>query len=69
MDVFRNGFPPGVSDAEMLMFNVFAFGNVYYITYKGERTVIAKGLGYFWSERNNPVYSGFCSSSWETTEP
>ena len=47
MDVFRNGFPPGVSDAEMLMFNVFAFGNVYYITYKGERTVIAKGLGYF----------------------
>lgn len=47
MDVFRNGFPSGVSTTEKIIFNVFAFGNVYYITYKGERVIIAKGLGYF----------------------
>ena len=47
IEVFRNGFPPGVSTAERLMFNVFAFGNVYYITYKDERVVMSTSLGNF----------------------
>ncbi len=41
------GYPPGITKDEKFLFDIFAFGSSYYITYKNERVLIASDHGYF----------------------